>query len=273
MIATRLPGLARRRQRRDPALLPALVDDEVLDRLDADRIVVDVERARRLAGRRADAAGELGKVVRRVQHVERRAPLLPVDEIVPVRNDVVDRAAGLAERDAAVHAARALLRRFVVLERQHELAVVPDALGDRQRDLLDARSSMKPVILPMSVAPAWRCSCARVAAGRPSAGRLLRVQLGQRAPVLVREDLDELAARGVPVVEDRERPRAAGEAQVALDQLAQRAARQRGRRAAAGPCRRRRAPSPPSPARPSASTGSSATIAVLQRVANVPSSS
>ena len=66
-----LAGLRGRRLRRDPALFPALVDDEMLDRLDADRIVVDVERARRLARRRAHAAGELGKVVRRVQHVER----------------------------------------------------------------------------------------------------------------------------------------------------------------------------------------------------------
>jgi hypothetical protein len=85
----------------------------VLDRLDADRIVVDVERARFLARRGADAARELGKVVRRVQHVERGAPVLEIDEVVPVRNDVVDGAAGLAERNAAIHAARALLRRRV----------------------------------------------------------------------------------------------------------------------------------------------------------------
>ena len=31
-----------------------------------------------------------------------------IDEIVPVRNDVVHRAAGVAERHAAIHAARAL---------------------------------------------------------------------------------------------------------------------------------------------------------------------
>ena len=68
-----LAGLALGRLRHDPALFPALVDDEVLDRLDADGIVVDVERARRLARRRADAAGELGEVVGRVQHVERVA--------------------------------------------------------------------------------------------------------------------------------------------------------------------------------------------------------
>ena len=129
-----LAGLSCRRLRRDPAFFPTLVDDEVLDRLDADRIVVDVERAGGFARRRADASGEFRKVVGRVQHFERLAPLLPVDQVVPVGNDVVDRAAGLAERDAAVHAARALLRRLVVLEREDELAVVAHALADRQRD-------------------------------------------------------------------------------------------------------------------------------------------
>src|SRR4029077_19430560 len=134
-------AFARPRQRRlrnDPALFPSAVDDEVLDRLDADRIVVDVERARRFARCGAHAAGELGEVVGRVQHIERVAPLVPVNQIVPVRNDVVYRAPGLAKRDAAIHAAGALLRRVVILEREDELAIVTHALLDRQRDLLDA---------------------------------------------------------------------------------------------------------------------------------------
>ena len=56
-----------------PALGPGAVDDGVLDALDAHRVVVDVQRAGRLAGRRADAAGELGEVVGRVQHLDRVA--------------------------------------------------------------------------------------------------------------------------------------------------------------------------------------------------------
>src|SRR4029079_493611 len=132
-----LAGLARGRKRHDPAVLVALVDDEMLDRLDPHRIAVDVERARRVAGRRADAARELGKVVRRVQDVECVFPLLPVDEVVPVGNDVVDRAAALAERNAAVHAARALLRGRRILEGVNELAIVPHALVDRIGNLRD----------------------------------------------------------------------------------------------------------------------------------------
>ena len=72
--ATRFPVLRAGGCGVDPALVPALVDDGVLDRLDAHRIVVDVERAGRLAGRRAHAAGELREVVGRVQDVERRSP-------------------------------------------------------------------------------------------------------------------------------------------------------------------------------------------------------
>ena len=52
------------------------------------------------AGRRADATGELGEVVGAVQGVERLPVVAAKDKIVPVGNDVVDRAAGLAERDA-----------------------------------------------------------------------------------------------------------------------------------------------------------------------------
>src|SRR5665213_3284040 len=131
-------AFTRGRHRRDPALLPPLVDDEVLDRLDAHRIVVDVERARGFAGCGADAPGELGEIVGRMQRRQRRLPLVPVDQVVPVRNDVVDWAAGLAERNSAIHAARTLLRRCRIVQRQHELAVMLEPLGDRLRHFGDA---------------------------------------------------------------------------------------------------------------------------------------
>src|SRR5690606_7967260 len=66
-------------------------------------------------------------VVGRVERLERELPVAAIDQVVPVRDDVVDRAAALAERDAAVHAARPLLRRLVVGQVQDELAVVPHA--------------------------------------------------------------------------------------------------------------------------------------------------
>src|SRR5690606_1605131 len=93
----------------DPAFGPALVDNGVLDGLDAYCVIIDVQRTGGLAGGRAHTAGELREVVGRVQHVQRTAPVLFVDQVVPVGNDIVDRAAAGAERYTAVHAARALL--------------------------------------------------------------------------------------------------------------------------------------------------------------------
>ena len=50
-------------QRGDPAFLPAAIDDRAFDGLDGDRLVVDVEGARGLARRGADAAGKFGEII------------------------------------------------------------------------------------------------------------------------------------------------------------------------------------------------------------------
>src|SRR5260370_627412 len=52
-------------------------------------------------------------------------------------------------------------------------------------------------------------------------GRLPGVELSQCPLVFVREHLDKPAAHRVPMVEDCQRPRASGEAQVAFDRPAQ----------------------------------------------------
>jgi hypothetical protein len=110
----------------------------MFDRLDPDGIVIDVERARLFAGRRAYPPSELREIVGRMQHVERLAPLVPVHEIVPVRDDVVDRTSGLAERDAAIHAAGALQRSIRVGQRKDELAIVVHPRRRGLHRLLDA---------------------------------------------------------------------------------------------------------------------------------------
>ena len=71
--------------------------------------VDDVERAGGLARRRADAAGHLGEVVGGVEVARRLLPVGVIDEVVPVRDLVVDRAALVAIGDAAIHAAGGLL--------------------------------------------------------------------------------------------------------------------------------------------------------------------
>src|SRR6185436_13579814 len=86
------------------------------------------EHACRLAGRRAQPPGELGEVVRAVQLLDRLGPPVTVDEVVPVGDQVAERAAVMAERHAALHAARALRLELDERERLDELAVVADAL-------------------------------------------------------------------------------------------------------------------------------------------------
>ena len=81
-----VPAALGRRARHDPALLEAARDDRQLDLLDRHGVVVDVEHAGRLAGRRADQPGELGEVVGGVQVRERLLPVAAVDEVVPVRD-------------------------------------------------------------------------------------------------------------------------------------------------------------------------------------------
>src|SRR5262249_51405335 len=103
-----LAGAALGNLRRHPALGEGVIDDVLLDVLDRDGIVVDVEDARLLARRGTDAPGELREVVGRVQALDRVTPAAAIDEIVPVRDDVPERATLVAEGDAAVHAARPL---------------------------------------------------------------------------------------------------------------------------------------------------------------------
>jgi hypothetical protein len=54
--------------------------------------------------------GELGEVVGRVQAFARLAPVLPVDQFVPLGDEVAQRTPLVAEGDAAVHAASGLPR-------------------------------------------------------------------------------------------------------------------------------------------------------------------
>src|SRR5262249_34438968 len=118
-----LAGALGGRLRLDPAFLVRLVDDRALDRLDGDRRLADAEHARTLARRRAAAAGELREVVGLVQPFQRFLPEAAIDQVVPLRDEVVDRAAGghaaderagMAERHAAIHAAGALFLEHVL---------------------------------------------------------------------------------------------------------------------------------------------------------------
>ena len=113
-----------------PPLLPGAVDDRVLDLFDRDRVALaDLQHARRLARRGTQPAGELGEVVGRVQLRDRVLEAVAVDEVVPVGDQVPQRAAVVAEGDPAVHAAGALVAQLLHRPLQLELAVVADALA------------------------------------------------------------------------------------------------------------------------------------------------
>ncbi len=126
-----LAGLRFRRLGHDPAFLPGAVGDCAFDRFDRDGHVVDVERAGGFARRGADAARDFGEVVRRVQVECRLLPIPAIDEIVPVGDLVVDRAAVVTVRDAAIHAARGLRFQLALGQRHDELMPMLHARFDR----------------------------------------------------------------------------------------------------------------------------------------------
>src|SRR4051812_11740787 len=112
-----------------PALGEPALGNGALDLLDRHRVVVDVEHAGGLAWSRADQAGELREVVGGVERLERLAPAAAIDEVVPVRDQVSKRAALVAERDPAVHAAPALLPQGALVGELEVLPVVVNAFA------------------------------------------------------------------------------------------------------------------------------------------------
>ena len=229
-------------------------------------IVVDVERARRLARRRADAAGELGEVVGRVQDLERVLPVLPVHQVVEVRNDVVDRAAAVAERHAAVHAARALHLGLLVVQMRGRIRASALARLRRLGGLLQALVLHEAGDFPIDLSSSLLLVRRPRRSGDAGSAAFAREFASVRAPVFVREHLDEARAHSGPVVEELARAQAAGPAVVVFDQFLQ----QDLVGLAAVPDR---AASTVSSCSADGSTCSSDTIAVLQRDANWPSSS
>src|SRR5215469_1796332 len=113
----------------NPALTKSMFDNRLLDYLDRHRRLVYTEHACRFARRRADPPRELRKVVGRMQRPDRVAPALFIDQIVPVGNHVVERAPRMAERHAAIHAARALCTDFRLVEILVDLEPIVDAFG------------------------------------------------------------------------------------------------------------------------------------------------
>ena len=71
-------------------------------------------------------------------------PVAAIGEIVPVGDLVVDRTADVTIGDAAIHAARRLIARRLLAQRQHELAIVADSVGGRRITPVRAIDLQKP---------------------------------------------------------------------------------------------------------------------------------
>ena len=138
-------GLARAGRGRhgmNGAALVTVFHDGALVFLDRDRVTRDVAAgAGRLAQGGADPARELRVSVRGDQSVHGQIPLALIDQVVPLGDQVVQRAAAehaaqlnaaLAEGDAAVHAACALGLLLVGVQRDVKLVKISDALLGRQ---------------------------------------------------------------------------------------------------------------------------------------------
>ncbi len=159
-MATNSHGLAGGRLRHDIAKLIGLVAQRLFHGLDCNRHVLKVQRAGFLARRRADTTGDSGNCWSGAGS-DRLIPVVVIDEIVPVRDLVVHRAARrpVAVWNAAIHAARRLLL--------HSPSVIGMVNSRKWRIRSDAgwyfatcRSiSRKPVTLPIL----FSSRCARLA--------------------------------------------------------------------------------------------------------------
>src|SRR5215472_6973146 len=103
-----LSGAEFGRIRTDQTFFPSTLHDAFLNLLDRDRRRVDAEYTSCFTWRGTDSAGEFGKVVRRVKLAQRLFPTAAINQVVPVGNEVVNRASGVTEGHAAIHAAGAL---------------------------------------------------------------------------------------------------------------------------------------------------------------------
>jgi len=208
----------------NPALLEGMIDDGALDILDRDRRLRDAQDAGSLARSGTHATSELGEVVGLQQLTQCLLPLTVEDEVVPLGNDVAQRAAsgvGLTEGHTALHAAGSLdlevlahmwevvnlvpillslpsisVRSRLPLVLHKAAGLVQHAIGTLllERHILDGLLDVLNVRLMLSIA---------ILDGglQRLLHRLLFGHVLESLLVFVREDLDELALGLGPVIQ------------------------------------------------------------------------
>ena len=90
-------------------MFKAVFDNFQLDILDRDGVIVDAQNACSFARRGAQTARELREVVGCMEAVKRFTPPAQTNQVVPLRDDVSQRATVVAERNPAVHTPCCLL--------------------------------------------------------------------------------------------------------------------------------------------------------------------
>ena len=116
----------------NPPFLESALHDIFFNLLDGDRGLVDAENARGLAGRGTNAPGKFREIVGGMQLADSFLPAPAINEIIPVRNEIVHRAAGVAERHTAIHAAGSLVAKSLLGEILIDLEPVVHPLRDRR---------------------------------------------------------------------------------------------------------------------------------------------
>ena len=104
----RFAGQSGRRQRLNPILLEGLINNGHLHLLDGHCGLVDAQHTRGFTGRRAKPAGPLRKVIGGMQALRRFLSFIPPGEVIPLGDEVSQRAALVAERHPTIHAASGL---------------------------------------------------------------------------------------------------------------------------------------------------------------------
>ena len=156
-----LAGAPRRDLRLDPAFLPATVYNRSLDVLDAHWIVGNVQGAGSLAGGWANPACEFWEIVGCVQCVEGAEPITLMDQVVPVGNQVIDRATVVAIRNTAIHAPGALLTQFSLGQRNHKFPIMLDPFGNWRIGVLAALDFLETCWLAHTHSPAKTLTSSR----------------------------------------------------------------------------------------------------------------
>ena len=142
-----------REARLHQAVCKGVFDDAALVVMHGDRLVMQAAGAGLLAEGGADAAGELGEVVGLQQAGQGVAVVAVHEHVVPLGDQVVQRAAELlslkedarlAEGHAAVHAPRALFQPLRTLDGDIDVLPVGGALKGRAAPVLTARIFHKP---------------------------------------------------------------------------------------------------------------------------------